>query len=306
MQRAYASFMLDNSALNKILQNTSTYELMQRLLDEDRIRLIVSLDTFNELIGSDPEGAIVKLRKLYDLITRFDRPRVLMTTSLLVWFKKELASAGNLKNIPMISSSPRWPYFLSKLNDSEYLRVALPKQIEATKKNKDLQLKLRRRGLELRAVASSSNSIQIEAKRRLDNFDLSKELKLLKREHGKMHLTHSQFARIVNEKDLNKFKIHKYYFGLLQLRQLGNAYNRYKPRDEYDHLKRIKEGDYYDVAIVAQSKMYDFLVTEDVDQRALCNFMSSRKICDCRGISLDEIANFARDPNLLCTLLEVQ
>ena len=87
------------------------------------------------------------------------------------------------------------------------------------------------------------------------------------------------------------YKLHRAYIAALYLRSLGNAVANFDEIPDFKFLQKIRDGNWFDLAIVAQASQFDFLVSNDEDQRKICNFLESKTIIKAKAIKLQDFLN---------------
>jgi hypothetical protein len=98
-------------------------------------------------------------------------------------------------------------------------------------------------------------------------------------------LSGRQVKRIVSVSP-ELYKIHRVYLAALYLRSLGNAVSTFEAIPQFRFLQKIKNGNWFDLAIIAQGSQFDLLISNDEDQRAICNFLHSKSMVKSKAITL--------------------
>ncbi|MFS4457881.1 hypothetical protein [Bdellovibrio sp. HCB2-146] len=280
----HITFLFDNSSLSEFLTDKLIQESVAQ--SSDNISLFVSIDTLSELAKGDEKKVVARLHALAPLLTSL-HPKVFIAKGLLTLLKKERRNRGNLKSIPLLINSPKWQSFVSSLQQDDVLIDAVSKHKARMLEKNVVSERMKQIDIFLRKSASPKNQSSI--RERLLEFDQEDEIKNLLFDHRNLSLSRSVFKKIIKTTNQEKFPTHRLYIYLIQMRMLGNQLNVYPPGDTLRFLNKIKLGNWYDIAILAQSYSYTYFVSDDKDQRDFCNFLRSLGVSKCLGISLAEM-----------------
>ncbi|WP_413557274.1 hypothetical protein [Bdellovibrio sp. HCB209] len=281
-------FLIDNSALNEVLKNQDLTKKALEAIQKSPSRLFISIDSFTEGIsGTELDSIINRTKNLHWLLENSNRAQIVMTKPIGNWLQKELRNHGRFENVPLLYTEQRWPSFVKSLNDPEYFRYIY----EKSKEDRDLiasrteALKENDRNFRVAAKATLS---QKEVREDIENINLTPPAHKLDSFRKIFKLSNKEIKRILFTQDRTKYRIHRTYFMLFYLRMLGNAYSKFSGTDDISFLNRLVNGNWYDLAIMVQASQFNYFVTNDKDQRAMCNFLHKKGLIRAQGITLDE------------------
>lgn len=280
---------IDNSSLNNLLSSSEKLKCLNKLLKEDKIRLIISMDTLNEsLSGEKPDLIHLRLVELSKLVKTYTPNNLVISRGSNEYIKKEILRNGILKNIPSFINSPRWPNFIKILEDKEKF-CEFHKKAEAIR-NDSLLIKF-----DLKAADKAFREL---CKINLEQNDLKNELCNFKKiERFEQIKTISEAFKYVSKRKIrkslftqsqNKFIFLRTYLTCMYIRAIGNAITDFDNLKEFKFLSKINQGNWYDISAISTSSRFEYLITDDTDQADFCLYLKSIGCVTCDPITTND------------------
>lgn len=284
-----ATFLLDNSALNQLLNDPIlTNKLIDLLLKNTHHRVVVSLDSIQESFSGDYtyiEHIFNRATALKLLIDSIPYTHLIIARNSFDWLKAEKNNLGCLKNIPSLTTTSRWPGFLDFLSDKDIF-FRFHKNLQPTlaeKKSRSIDLKEVDKKFRLEVKKENIQLSEIEFK--LLNFDLTTHYKDLLLFSSALEISNKLCKRIIFSNN-NRYLVHKVYLSALYIRSLGNALDNFQKNPTLKFLEKLKIGNWFDLGIISISSQFDYLVTNDSDQKDFCNYLNEKSMSKSKGINL--------------------
>lgn len=290
------TFLFDNSALTEILSDPQKTELLIGQLSQTGYRAVVGMDTIIENFAGDIAFVKKRLPSLKKIIDCLPNDQFIVANTVDSWLQKERKNRGRFKNIPVLINSQRWPGFLKFLEDIEsfveFHSKLAPMRTEQFRRQAELKKSDRR--FRERAQELPNPEALTDA---LVNFQLHPYDRHVKMFGFPLGLSGQQIKKMIIASS-GPYKIHRAYIAALYLRSLGNAISNFNDIPDFKFLQKIKDGNWFDLAIVAQASQFDYLVSNDEDQRSICNYLASRSIVKASAIKLQDFLELKNDVTL--------
>lgn len=281
------TMLLDNSVLNEILNDVVKTDKLIWHLSGSSHRVVVGMDTVTENFAGNTAYVIKRLPNLKKIIDSLPKEQFVIANTMGTWLTKERKNKGRLKNVPVLYKAQRWPGFLKFLEDEEnfieFHNNLEPMRDEQFNRQADLK-KIDKTFRERAQQLPDPDKI----KDQLMNFKLHPYNSHLKMFGIPLGISVRLTKKIISSSS-DIYKIHRVYLAALYLRSLGNAISCYNEMPDFKFLQKIKEGNWFDLAVIAQASQFNFLVSNDEDQRNICNFLESKSIVKAKAIGLQEL-----------------
>lgn len=286
------TYLLDNSVLTEILNDDGIVDSVIHALLKSKSRIVISFDTLTENFSGKIEFVAARNQRLKKLIDVLPPDQFIIAKTGSFWLTKELRNSGRLTNIPSLHNSQRWPGFLSLLDAQNF--VAFHKSVEGfISEQRRYHDDLINRDREFREKGRKLLKPN-EIHKLLNNFELNPRTFQLGHLASVLRISNRKAKKMMMAPS-HLYRIHRAYLATFYLRSLGNAFDQYDKYPEFSFLRKIKGGNWTDLGIVAQSSAFDHLVSNDNDQRGICNFIQSKGLIHATAIDSDR---FTKSLNL--------
>lgn len=239
-------------------------------------RIFVSIDTITENFAGDINYVQNRAKSLERIISQTPRSSFIVTHTIKKWLQKEQINSGRLVNVPTFSNSQRWENFMGLLADSKQFSIFQANLKSMSSPENDTSEKLKLKDRIFRNKCQTIKDPELVCKL-LADFKLEARNSHLTLFSKALGISVSKSKAIVSAPG-NLYKIHRAYLASLYLRSLGNAFQSFDKYPDFKFLRKIARGNWFDLAIIVQASQFDNLVSEDVDQREICNFLNSKGI----------------------------
>ncbi|QDK45636.1 hypothetical protein DOM22_10985 [Bdellovibrio sp. ZAP7] len=281
------NFLIDNSALNEILKIRPLTENVTTNIIRTGSRLFISYEAYLEnASGTKRENVKLRAGNLHWMLSNSRPNQIVITKPVIKWLEKELKNNGRFNYLPTLYTEQRWPNFLKFLSQDENFSDIYDSSEEGREWLKQSKDHFKERDKVFREAGKVLS--QDELRQSIVNINLQTpayQLTTFRRIFG---ISNNLIKNIIFTPNRKLYRIHRTYFMLIYLRMLGNAYSEYKHQDEIGFLREIIRGNWYDLAIIAQASQFNYLISNDADQRAMTNFLFDKGLVKCKAISLQE------------------
>lgn len=280
LSMSLTKFTLDTSALSDLISSDERAQRILDLLVERPVRLYVPGEALNEIFsGKDPDRVLPKGERLRDLNLLTKNDKVRCTRMIGEIIEAESETGGQLTSVPTVGFSRLWQ---TPLYIKGAMSVAHQKTLDTQEK---LKPKLNERAIFDRKFRAMSRELdQNEIKHRILDFDSKSNLKYGSKlvENFLMHyLSRTQVRKILHQSP--RCLVTKALANLVVFRYLLNAFTGSDP--VIDRMKKIDPNNWPDLFIAATAAYGDFLVSDDITQREICNFLNKKGVVRFKAIS---------------------
>lgn len=276
------SFIIDNSALNNLLQTDDNFSILCGFLSKNDVVLYIPVDTISEAIGGKEIDRIhSRFLRLDSLIEKFTT-KVVMTSGVRDVLKKEIRSNGRIPKFADLRGSPRWKGYREIFSDRSKLQEIMGKSVNDKESIASLKKELVSNDKVLRDESRKTSIDDNWIRESLRNLKLADCFGLISAFVGAFPgLSNTKARRIFQKGNADKFIYLKTYLTLMRVRALGNSMKSYATDDCFKFLEKLKEGNWFDLGIIAHGCRTDFLITDDKNQHKLCEYLCTQGVIKC-------------------------